>query len=165
VAQSVNNELGREVVVVPQPVIMEDVAKVPGIDGRKMSKSYDNDIPIFDTPKRIKKRVFAIVTDSTPREAPKDPGVCNIFAIYRLLASAEQTEALAAQYRGGGFGWGDAKQALYELLLERFGDRREHFDALMAEPARIEQELAKGAERARPIVAKLNAELRACLGV
>jgi tryptophanyl-tRNA synthetase len=165
VAQAVNHELGKDVVVVPQPVIMENVARVPGIDGRKMSKSYDNDIPIFDTPKRIKKRVFAIVTDSTPREAPKDPATCNIFAIYRLLATPEQTEALAAQYRAGGFGWGDAKQALYELLLDTFGHKRERFDALMADPSRIEQELAKGAERARPIIGTLVAELRACLGV
>lgn len=165
VAQSVNSELGKEVVVVPQPMIVENVAKVPGIDGRKMSKSYDNDIPIFDTPKRIRKRVFAIVTDSTPREAPKDPSTCNIFAIYRLLASAEQAEALAAQYRGGGFGWGDAKQALYELLLSQFGERRAHFDALLAEPALIEKELAKGAERARPIVAKVIADLSEHLGI
>jgi tryptophanyl-tRNA synthetase len=165
VAQALNHELGKDVVVVPQPVIMENVARVQGIDGRKMSKSYDNVIPIFDTPKKIKKRVFAIVTDSTPREAPKDPSTCNIFAIYRLLATPEQTEALDAQYRAGGFGWGDAKQALYQLLLDTFDHKRERFDALMADPSSIEQELARGAERARPIVGKLVAELRACLGV
>ncbi len=162
-ASTFNHRYG-ETFVVPEASISESVMTIPGTDGRKMSKSYGNVIDVFLPKKQLKKQVMSIVTDSTPLEDPKDPESCHVFAIYKLLASAEQTEALAAQYRGGNFGYGHAKTALLELILEEFGEAREKFDHYMANPDEVAAALKVGAEKARPIAQATISRVREKLG-
>lgn len=159
------NHLYGEVLAVPNPIIREDVEVIPGLDGRKMSKSYDNTIPLFDTPKAIKKRVMSIVTDSTPLEDPKNPETCNVFALYRRLATPEQIDALAAQYRAGNFGWGDAKKALLAVMQERFSTANERYNALMADTAQIDAVFAHGAVRARERAGAVLADVKRAVGL
>jgi tryptophanyl-tRNA synthetase len=134
---------------VPEPLILPAVAVVPGVDGRKMSKSYGNVIPVFDTDAAIKKRVMSIVTDSTPVEDPKDPDACNVFALYKLFATPEQTAEMADRYRRGGTGYGEVKKALLALVMERFAEARARKRELQADPARVEEVLQAGGARAR----------------
>ena len=162
-ASTFNHRYG-ETFVVPEASISESVMTIPGTDGRKMSKSYGNVIDVFLPKKQLKKQVMSIVTDSTPLEDPKDPESCHVFAIYKLLATAEQTEALAAQYRGGNFGYGHAKTALLELILEEFGGAREKFDHYMANPDEVAAALKVGAEKARPIAQATISRVREKLG-
>lgn len=162
-ASTFNHRYG-ETFVVPEASISESVMTIPGTDGRKMSKSYGNVIDVFLPKKQLKKQVMSIVTDSTPLEDPKDPETCHVFAIYKLLATAEQTEALAAQYRGGNFGYGHAKTALLELILEEFGEAREKFDHYMANPDEVAAALKVGAEKARPIAQATLSRVREKLG-
>jgi tryptophanyl-tRNA synthetase len=162
-ASAFNHRYG-ETFVVPEASISESVMTIPGTDGRKMSKSYGNVIDVFLPKKQLKKQVMSIVTDSTPLEDPKDPQTCHVFAIYKLLATAEQTEALAAQYRGGNFGYGHAKTALLELILEEFGEAREKFDHYMANPDEVAAALKVGAEKARPIAQATLSRVREKLG-
>jgi len=162
-ASTFNHRYG-ETFVVPEASISESVMTIPGTDGRKMSKSYGNVIDVFLPKKQLKKQVMSIVTDSTPLEDPKDPESCHVFAIYKLLATAEQTEALAAQYRGGKFGYGHAKKALLELILEEFGEAREKFDHYMANPDEVAAALKVGAEKARPIAQATISRVREKLG-
>lgn len=143
-----NNQFG-EVFTVPEPSIRDTVAVVPGIDGQKMSKSYDNTLEIFGSPNDLKKRVMRIVTDSKDLEDPKDPDTCNVFALYKLFASEEQQADLAGRYRAGRFGYGTAKK---ELLAEING----HFEPMRQKRAELENNmdyvdevLRKGAEKAR----------------
>lgn len=146
-AQAFNNTYG-EVFPLPKPRL--DVgAKVPGVDGQKMSKSYDNTIEIFQEGKALKKRVMSIVTDSTPLEEPKDPEVCNVFAIYKLFSTELEQEELAAKYRASGFGYGNAKQLLHEKIDEMFAPYREERRRLENDPAYVESVLAAGGARAR----------------
>ena len=102
--------------------MVEATAKVPGTDGEKMSKSYGNTIDIFEEPKKLRKKIMSIKTDSTPVEAPKDPDHDSIFALYTLFATTEQQAALAKRYRAGGMGYGEAKQVLYEVALAHFAE-------------------------------------------
>jgi len=162
-ASTFNHRYG-ETFVVPEASISESVMTIPGTDGRKMSKSYGNVIDVFLPKKQLKKQVMSIVTDSTPLEDPKDPETCHVFAIYKLLATAEQTEALAAQYRGGNFGYGHAKTALLELILEEFGEAREKFDHYMANPDEVAAALKVGAGKARPIAQATLTRVREKLG-
>jgi tryptophanyl-tRNA synthetase len=162
-ASTFNHRYG-ETFVVPEASISESVMTIPGTDGRKMSKSYGNVIDVFLPKKQLKKQVMSIVTDSTPLEDPKDPETCHVFAIYKLLATAEQTEALAAQYRGGNFGYGHAKTALLELILEEFGEAREKFDHYMANPDEVAAALKVGAGKARPIAQATLSRVREKLG-
>jgi tryptophanyl-tRNA synthetase len=146
-AQFFNNTYG-EVFPLPKPRL--DIgAKVPGIDGQKMSKSYDNAIDIFQEGKALKKRVMSIVTDSTPLEEPKDPDVCNVFAIYKLFSTEPEQEELAAKYCAGNFGYGTAKQLLLEKIDEMFGPYREERRRLENDPAYVESVLAEGGACAR----------------
>lgn len=138
---------------------------VPGLDGAKMSKSYDNHIPIFMKGKALKKRVMSITTDSTPLEEPKDPTTCTVFALYSLMATEAEREALAAQYRGGNFGYGHAKLALLEKINEVFGPARDRYEALMANPEEIEAALAIGARRARKVAQGVLGRARAAVGM
>ncbi|MFN3199758.1 MAG: tryptophan--tRNA ligase [Bradymonadia bacterium] len=138
---------------------------VPGLDGAKMSKSYDNHIPIFLKGKALKKRVMAITTDSTPLEDPKDPDTCTVFALYSLMGTEEENAALAAKYRGGNFGYGHAKLALLEKINEYFGPARERYDALMANPEEIEAALQIGARRARTVAQGVLARAREAVGM
>jgi tryptophanyl-tRNA synthetase len=124
---------------------------VPGVDGEKMSKSYGNAIPIFARGKPLKKLLMSIKTDSTPLEDPKDPDTCTVFALFSLMASAEEKAELAAKYRGGGFGYGHAKLALLEKMNDYFGQMRERRDAFERRPDDVEEALQLGARKARVI--------------
>ncbi len=148
VAQKFNRLMG-ETFVVPEIDLNEQTMYVPGTDGQKMSKSRNNIIDIFLPDKKLRKQIMRIVTDSTPVEAPKDPDKCNVFALYALLAGEEQTEQMRRNYLNGNYGYGQAKQALYELIAERFAEPRRRFDELIRQPERIENILTAGAEKAR----------------
>lgn len=143
-----NNQYG-EVFTIPEPAIRENVAVVPGVDGQKMSKSYDNTIEIFAEGKPLKKRVMSIVTDSKELEDPKEPEGDNVFALYKLFASEEEQNDLAARYRAGGLGYGHAKLELLEKLNEHFAPMREKRKELAADMDYVEDVLKSGADRAR----------------
>ena len=164
IAQRINHVYGKDVLRVPQPKIDESTATVPGIDGRKMSKSYGNQIPIFASPKALKKAVNQIVTDSSPPEAPKDPDSSTIFQIYKALATPEEARELAERYRSG-IGRGDAKKALIDRIEQEVGDARAKYDALMADPAKIDDLLAKGAEKARVTARATMERVRKAIGI
>jgi tryptophanyl-tRNA synthetase len=143
------NHLYGEVLVLPAPRVLDETAKVPGTDGEKMSKSYGNTIELFEPERKLRKKIMAIKTDSTPVEAPKDPEKCNLFTLFKLFASTDRQEALAARYRAGGMGYGEAKQALFEIAWEHFAKAREKREKLAADPGIIEGILRAGALRAR----------------
>jgi tryptophanyl-tRNA synthetase len=147
-AQRFNSMYG-EVFVLPNARVLDEAAKVPGSDGEKMSKSYGNTIDIFETPKKLRKKIMSIKTDSTPVEDPKDPDQCTIFTLYKLFAAEEQQSALAERYRAGGMGYGEAKQNLYEAAMEYFGVARERREKLIADPNAVEDILQTGAKAAR----------------
>jgi len=149
-ASSFNHQYG-DIFVLPESKISESVMTIPGTDGRKMSKSYGNVVDVFLPKKQLKKQVMGIQTDSTPLEDPKDPNTCNVFALYKLLATDEQSKQLAEKYRGGNFGYGHAKTALLELILEEFGSAREKFDHYIENPEEVFSALKMGAEKARPV--------------
>ncbi len=149
----------------PAPVVREATGVVPGIDGRKMSKSYDNHIPVFGTPKDVRKRVMSIVTDSTPLEDPKDPTRCNVVALHRLFADAAAQAELEARYRGGGYGYGHAKQALFEQSETTFAPLRGRFEALMADRDGLEDILRDGARRARAVAEPVLDRVRSATGL
>jgi tryptophanyl-tRNA synthetase len=125
------NTMYGETFVVPEAKIEESVMTIPGTDGQKMSKSYGNIIDIFLPDKELRKQIMTIVTDSTPMEAPKNPDNDNVFAIYKLVATPEQTEALRQKYLAGNFGYGHAKQELYELIITKFAKEREAYNRYM----------------------------------
>jgi len=133
----------------PEPLILDEVAVVPGTDGRKMSKSYGNTIGIFDEGAELKRAVMSVVTDSTPMEEPKDPDADNVFALIRLFAAPAQREEIAAAYRAGGYGYGHAKKALLDLIDAHFAEARERRRALAARPDDVRDVLATGAGAAR----------------
>jgi len=143
-----NNTYG-ETFVIPEPEINETTAIVPGLDGQKMSKSYDNTIPIFLDEKALRKRVMAIQTDATPVEAPKDPTTCNLFALLKLFASEEKMREVHDLYVNGGAAYGYLKQDLFELINEYFAGARARKKELLDNPEYLRQILAKGAEKAR----------------
>jgi tryptophanyl-tRNA synthetase len=163
IAQRMNHLYG-EVLKLPQAHVVENVAIVPGLDGRKMSKSYGNVIPLFLPSKQLRKTLNKIVTDSSPPEAPKDPESSHIFQMYRAVANAEQTRALADRYRTG-IGWGEAKGALFDVLDEALTPARERYAALMADTAQIDRLLLDGAARARVIARQTVARVRAAIGI
>jgi len=137
---------------------------IPGTDGQKMSKSYGNVIDIFLPEKELKKQIMGIVTDSTPLEDPKDPSTCNVVTLYRLVARPEALAEMEASYRAGGYGYGHAKTALFEAILDRFADSRAEFDRLMAQPEAVHAVLRQGADKARPVAQATLARLRSALG-
>lgn len=150
IASAFNNTYG-ETFVIPEAKIEEQLMTIPGTDGQKMSKSYGNIIDIFLPEKELKKQVMSIVTDSTPLESPKNPDKDNVFALYRLIGSPAETQALREKYLAGNFGYGHAKQALLSLLLERFKNERETFQRLMSNRDELESLLQQGEEKARKI--------------
>jgi tryptophanyl-tRNA synthetase len=160
-----NREFGAEVLVVPEPYIVEDVAVVPGIDGQKMSKSYDNTIEIIADPKDTKKRCMQIVTDSTPLEAPKDPSKCNVYALLKLFASPEEASDVAERYRAGGYGYGHAKTRLAELINERFAPARTRYAEFAARPDTVRDVLRDGGRRARDVAGATMERVRATCGL
>lgn len=148
IAASFNNVYG-ETFVIPEPDILDDVAIVPGLDGEKMSKSYNNYIEIFEDEKSLKKKVMSIKTDSTPLESPKNPDKCNVFTLYKLFANEAEIKEMRAKYEAGGFGFGDAKKALYEKMIEYFAQFREKRKELASRPDVVRDILAIGAKKAR----------------
>ncbi|HEU5147742.1 MAG TPA: tryptophan--tRNA ligase [Chryseosolibacter sp.] len=163
IASSFNNQYG-ETFVVPEARIEEQVMTVPGTDGQKMSKSYGNFIDIFLPDKELKKQVMSIVTDSTPLEAPKNPEKDNVFAIYSLIATPEEREAMRQKYLAGNYGYGHAKQELLQLIITRFAREREAFNYYISNPAELERKLERGEEKARLIAHEVLDRVRIKLG-
>ncbi len=156
---------GRELLVLPEVVIEESVATLPGLDGRKMSKSYDNTIPLFEgNARQLRDAISRIVTDSRRPGEPKDADSSHLYTLYQAFATPEQTQAFRAQLEGG-MGWGDAKQALYELVDGQIAEMREHYHALMARPADVEDILLAGAKKARDRVQPLMAAIYEAVGL
>ncbi len=150
IATGFNNKYG-ETFVIPEVKIDKTVMTVPGIDGNKMSKSYNNTIDIFLPQKQLRKKIMSIVTDSTPLEAPKNPDTCNVFALYQLLADDEQTLEMRKNYEGGNYGYGHAKQVLYELIIGQMAKEREIFDYYMQNTNELIGKLEEGEQKARDI--------------
>ena len=163
IASSFNSKYG-ETFILPEAKINEDVMIIPGTDGQKMSKSYNNFINIFLPEKELKKIVMGIVTDSTPLEEPKNPETCNVFKLYKLLGTNEQTAELKQKYVGGNFGYGHAKNALLELILLRFETERNRYNLLMNDLPMLEGEMQKGADKARAISQPVLKRVREKLG-
>lgn len=163
VASRFNNVVG-ETLVLPTAKISEDTKLVPGTDGEKMSKSRDNYINIFLGDKKLRKQIMGIQTDSTPLEEPKNPDTDNVFALYKLIATEEQTEAMRTNYIGGNYGYGHAKQALFELILNRFSTEREKYNHYMNNLNELDEALAIGAEKARKVAAGVLKRVRTKIG-
>lgn len=165
-ANKFNHIYGGSVLKTPEPVISEETGIIPGIDGEKMSKSYDNTIPLFPaSEKALKKRIMQIVTDSTPVEEPKDPEQCNVFALAKLFLSSAEQEALAAKYRAGGFGYGDAKTMLFETMKEYFTPFWEQYEKLSQNPEYVETVLQDGAKTANIIAGRQMEKVKKKVGL
>jgi tryptophanyl-tRNA synthetase len=154
IAQSINHNYGKELLKIPEAHIKEATGYVIGLDGRKMSKSYNNTIPLFLPSKKLRKLIMKIVTNSQTIEESKDPDTCSIFALYKLFASKEQQEALRKKYLAGGMGWGHAKQYLFEIMDETLTPIRNKYNELINDKAYIDEVLKEGAERASEIVSQ-----------
>ena len=164
IARSFNHKVGKEVFVVPEALTDDRVMIVPGIDGQKMSKSYNNFINLFLPEKELKKVVMGIVTDSKGLEEPKDPETDNVFKLYKLLGSEKQTEELRQNYIKGGFGYGHAKTALLELILDTYKEQRITYDKLMADTSVLEKELAIGEAKASKMANEKLKQVRDVIG-
>ncbi|MBA4298822.1 MAG: tryptophan--tRNA ligase [Cyclobacterium sp.] len=164
IATTFNRIMEEEILVIPEARISEEVMIIPGTDGQKMSKSYNNYIDIFLTEKELKKNVNSIVTDSTPLEEPKDSDTCNVFRLYSLLADKDQTEQMRANYLGGNYGYGHAKKEFLELILSKYAKERETFNFFMNNPAEIEKRLSEGEEKAKTVAYELINRVREKLG-
>lgn len=164
IAVAFNSNYG-EILTVPEAVIKEEVKTIPGIDGRKMSKSYDNVLPIFAPPQELRKRVMRIVTDSRRPEEPKDPDTDNVFAIYRHFAPQDKEETTRRRYLEGGLAYSEIKMELFHLLDDTFGDARQRYDQLMQQQDYLNQVLLEGAEKARQIAIPTMERIRAVVGV
>lgn len=163
IAGAFNNQFG-ETFVLPEARIDQHVMTVPGTDGQKMSKSFGNTLDIFMEEKPLRKVVMSIVTDSKPLEAPKDPDRCNVFALYQLLASSDEIVEMRNNYLSGNYGYGQAKQALFELILSRFKSERALFKELMQNPEEINHQLEFGETRATEIAQTVLDRVRKRLG-
>jgi len=164
IAGRFNNTYG-PILTLPKEYIIKSVAVVPGIDGRKMSKSYNNTIEIFEPEENVRKKIMKIVTDSTPVEQPKDPQKCNVFALLRLVASAEELADWEKKYRAGSTGYGKAKKRLAELITDYFRPFREKRMQLEGDIDYIRQVLANGAERARAVARQTLQKVREAVGL
>jgi len=162
-ASSFNAQYG-ETFVIPESRIEQNVMTIPGTDGQKMSKSYGNIIDIFLPDKELRKQVMSIITDSTPMEAPKNPDTDNVFAIYSLIATAEERESMRQKYRAGNYGYGHAKQELYELILTKFSKEREAFTFYMSNLPELNKKLEQGEAKARVVAIEVLNRVRAKLG-
>jgi len=163
IAQTFNNLYG-ETFKIPEPSIKKEVAVVPGTDGQKMSKSYDNTIDIFAPDNILKKQVMGIVTNSVPVEDPKDPKSCNVFQLYKLIASKEEVTDLESKYIKGGFGYGDAKKLLLEKILHHFDSARKKYLSLLSDKKSVEQILNAGAKKAKEQAEKTLSEVKKKIG-
>ncbi len=163
IAASFNRTYG-EVLILPEPIIDENVMTIPGIDGQKMSKSYNNYIDIFLPEKELYKSIKKIVTDTTPLEEPKNPNKCNVFALYKLLGSESQVYEMRKNYEAGGYGYGHAKKALLEVILSRFSEERQQFAYYMENIDAIEEKLKEGESKAKIIADQTMSKVRSVLG-
>jgi len=159
-----NTTFGREVFKRPEPKLNEALI-VPGVDGQKMSKSYGNAIDLFDTPQRTRKRIMSIKTDSTPVEAPKNTETCNVFSLYKLMATHDEITALDERYRAGGMGYGEAKELLVQVVERTLGPARERREKLAADPDYVEDILVAGAAKARNVAREVMADARDACGI
>ena len=164
IAASFHATYGKEVFTLPEPLIQDEVAVVPGIDGMKMSKSYGNTIDIFGPEKPIRKRIMSLVTDSTPVEDPK-PKEGALYQLLKIFAPVEERPWVEAAFDDGGVGYGDMKKKLFEYFLATFGEARVRYDELMADPAEVDRILLTGAERVRATVAPLMDDVRSAVGI
>jgi len=165
IAQSFNFVYGAEGFKLPQPFATEDTKTLVGLDGRKMSKSYNNTIPLFLPEKDLRKLVMKIVTNSQEIHEPKDPDSCNVFSLYKHFADDNQIADLANRYRAGGMGWGHAKQELFEVMNAVLSPMRENYTELMQNQDQIERILEEGSAKARELAAHKIAELRKIVGI
>lgn len=163
IASAFNSRYG-EVFVIPEAKIDETVMTIPGIDGQKMSKSYNNTIDIFLPEKQLRKQIMAIVTDSTPLEEPKNPDTCNVYALYKLVADESQVAEMRSNYQAGNYGYGHAKQELFEVMMKKFEKPRELFSYYMENTGELNKKLESGEEKARVIARNVLGKVRDKLG-
>jgi tryptophanyl-tRNA synthetase len=165
IAERFNHNYKEDVFVLPEPRIDDQVKTIAGLDGRKMSKSYDNTIPLFLEEKPLQKRINQIVTNSQTPEEPKDPDQSSIFALHRLFLDGAGEAALRARYQAGGMGWGQAKKDFFEILNERLRGPREEYKRYMADPASLQAILARGRDRARNEASAFLDKVRRIIGI
>lgn len=165
IAESFNRTYQKEILTLPEALINSEVETIPGIDGRKMSKSYQNVIPLFESDKKIRKAIMAMVTNSQTIEEPKDPDTCSIFSLFKYFSTIEEQVALAGRYRAGGMGWGEAKEALYQNFLKTISPMREKYVKLINDKNTIEKILANGKDRALIIAQKNLNVIKKTVGV
>jgi tryptophanyl-tRNA synthetase len=165
IAQALNFNYKKEALRIPQSLVQADTAIVPGLDGRKMSKSYGNYIPLCAAEKELKKLVMRIVTNSQGVEEPKDPATCQVFSFYKLFASKAEQDELAARYKAGGMGWGHAKEALFQAMNRELTPIRSRYEAVMADIPALDRLLAEGAEKARAIASRTLSRVRKIVGI
>ncbi|MGB0403069.1 MAG: tryptophan--tRNA ligase [Salibacteraceae bacterium] len=163
VAGSFNHQMG-ETFIEPKDKIQENTQLVPGTDGEKMSKSRKNIINIYLPEKQLRKQIMGIKTDSTPMEEPKNPDTCNAFALYKILASSDQVEKMRENYLNGNYGYGHAKQELFELILNEFANERDRYNALMEDKEQLDKVLAEGAQKARKVAREVLNRVREKVG-
>ena len=164
IAKSFNHTFG-PTFIIPEAKIDDRKMIIPGIDGKKMSKSYNNVISVLESEKRLKKQVMSIITDSKGLEDTKNPESCSIFQIYKLIANNIEINNMTKKYKQGGFGYGHAKNELFQLILEKYKKPRLKFNELMANPKQIEKELEKGAQKARKVASKVMEKVKNNLGL
>lgn len=165
IAGAFNHNYGVEAFKIPAPLVNRDSQIVVGLDGRKMSKSYSNTIALFQDEKSLRKQIMRIVTNSQGVEEVKDPDVCNLFALYKLVATPEQQQQLANRYRAGGMGWGEAKEALFNCLNSKIAPMRDIYNDYMSNPQKIQDILEMGAQKARLLAKQKLEKLRHIIGI
>jgi tryptophanyl-tRNA synthetase len=164
VAARFNAKMG-DIFVLPDEHINEETKLIPGIDGQKMSKSRNNTIDIFEDEKQLRKRIMSISSDSTPLEEPKNPDACNVFNLYQLLAEPSVIQTMRSNYLAGGYGYGHAKQALFELICSKFANERTRYAYYMSNPMEVERILLEGAQRAKAVANPVLKRVRESLGL
>jgi len=164
VAARFNAKMG-DIFVLPDEHINEETKLIPGIDGQKMSKSRNNIIDIFEDEKQLRKRIMSIASDSTPLEEPKNPDACNVFNLYQLLAEPSDIQTMRSNYLAGGYGYGHAKQALFELICSKFANERTRYAYYMSNPMEVERILLEGAQRAKAVANPVLKRVRESLGL
>lgn len=163
IAATFNRTYG-DVFVLPESIINEDIMVIPGVDGNKMSKSYNNYIDVFESEKELYKQIKKIVTDNTPLEEPKNPDTCIVFKLYALVANKDQISTMKDNYLAGNYGYGHAKKELLEVLLKKFSNQRELFNYYIDNNDALEQKLKKGEEKAFEIAKNTMNDVRKLLG-
>jgi tryptophanyl-tRNA synthetase len=165
IAERINHNYKAPLFTLPEPRIEEQVKTIVGLDGRKMSKSYDNTIPLFLDEKPLQKRINQIVTNSQDPAEPKDPDQSHLFSLHRLLLSDAETQAVRAKWQAGGMGWGQAKKDYFETLNEHLKGPRAEYNRLMADPAGLHAILAKGRDKARATASAFLDRIRTTIGI